>query len=457
MQIVIADQEHDHAAELARQLEAAGHSVAVTHTDREALNACAAGDVDLIIADTLTLPIDRIPRQQMGDAPPPVVVISTDADVFGAVKAMQRGALDFFPKPVDPALVFERLDRQPAKPATRRNGHPHKAAGAADFGLMIGRAPAMQRVFDMVQKVADTDSNVIIYGETGVGKELVARALHERSNRKEKPIIPVNCGAIPKELLESELFGHEKGAFTGAHRSRIGRFEMAHGGSIFLDEIGDMSPSLQVKILRVLQEREFERVGGVRPITVDVRIIAATHRDLEKAVEDGVFRDDLYYRLNVIPVHVPPLRERISDIELMVPHFIEIFNHEKRRKVTGITPDAMQCLRSYRWPGNVRELQNMVERLVILRGSGDIDISDLPPNLQTSAAATAAESPHLPAEGASFTTMVTSYEKEIIQQALSRTRGVKNKAAKLLQMKRTTLVEKMKKLDISYDDHDPPA
>ncbi len=305
----------------------------------------------------------------------------------------------------------------------------------------------MQKVFGLIDKVASTDSTVLILGESGTGKELVARALHFNSSRAANPFVPVNCGAIPEELLESELFGHEKGAFTGAFRTRIGRFELAGGGSIFLDEISEMSPNLQVKLLRVIQEREFERVGGVKSIRADVRIIAATNRILEEEVAEGRFREDLYYRLNVIPVHLPPLRERIEDIPLLVKHFLSKYGNGKSPKKTDFSKKALSTLMRYRWPGNVRELENLVERMVVLCDSPVIEMEELPEKILSGSMSplSAVPSIDLPETGIDLSTAVYEFERSIIIQALNKSNWVKNRAAKLLHVNRTTLVEKIKK------------
>ncbi len=266
------------------------------------------------------------------------------------------------------------------------------------------------------------------------------------SYRQDKPLIPINCGAIPEELLESELFGYEKGAFTGATSSRIGRFELANSGTLFLDEIGEMSPALQVKLLRVLQEREFERVGGTRTIKIDVRIIAATNKDLEAMVDNQQFREDLFYRLNVIPRSLPPLRERQSDIPLLAAYFIDRFNAEKKRHIEGVLPEALERLYSYHWPGNVRELENVIERITILKGEGMISIHDLPEKLSRTFSSGMVPNVDVPDEGLDFDTVVQSFEKQLLTKALEKTQGVKSKAAELLHMNRTTLVEKVKKL-----------
>jgi DNA-binding NtrC family response regulator len=311
------------------------------------------------------------------------------------------------------------------------------------FENIVGVSFQMQKVFEMIEKVADTNATVLITGESGVGKELVARAIHYNSSRRSRPLVVVNCGAIPEELLESELFGHEKGAFTGAIRTRCGRFELADGGTVFLDEIGDMSLNLQVKLLRVLQEKSFDRVGGSKTIHVDVRIIAATHRDLDTLVSSGKFREDLYYRLNVVPIHIPPLRERRQDIPLLLNYFLERWNRINNTNLEGLTEQTLDILTSYNYPGNVRELQNIVERLVVIKKKGYVSIEDLPEKLY-SGKPDDVEMDILKG----YDTLVTDFEKALILRALNQTKGVKSQAARVLQMNRTTLIEKMKRLGL---------
>jgi transcriptional regulator with PAS, ATPase and Fis domain len=324
---------------------------------------------------------------------------------------------------------------------------------------LVGESLAIQNIFKTVEKVSQTDSTVLITGESGTGKELFARAIHESSTRAARPLVIVNCGAIPTELLEAELFGHMKGAFTGATQTRQGRFELAHGGTIFLDEVGELPLHLQVKLLRVIQTRTFEAVGSSKTMEVDVRIIAATNRDLEEAVKNKEFREDLYYRLNVIPVTIPSLRERKSDIPLLVNHFIQQFNQVTGHNVDAPSGAIMDALMAYDWPGNVRELENLMERLVILKGQGSVDLGDLPHRLfQTytesqpagaiAASATAEwEFPRmvLPQQGLDLKSIVAAFENHLVDQALTRTNGNKNRASELLQMNRTTLVEKLRK------------
>jgi transcriptional regulator with GAF, ATPase, and Fis domain len=310
---------------------------------------------------------------------------------------------------------------------------------------IIGHSQKMQEVFNLVEKVADCDSTILITGETGTGKGLVAKAIHRYSNRKNKPFISINCGAIPENLLESELFGHVRGAFTGATVSKSGKFELAHGGTIFLDEIGDMSPDLQVKVLKVLEEGEFEQVGGAKTIKVDVRVIAATHRDLPEEVKNSNFREDLFYRLYVIPIGLPALRERKSDIPYLASYFMHMSNHKNNRRIEGISESALQVMLNYSWPGNVRELRNVIERLVVLIGSGKISANDLPEELRATNGYAANQSIEITDDGICLNSAVTEFEKDLILQSLEKTKWVKNKAAKLLQLNRTTLVEKIKR------------
>jgi transcriptional regulator with GAF, ATPase, and Fis domain len=319
----------------------------------------------------------------------------------------------------------------------------------ACFQGVIGKSRAMNGVFKLIGRVADSDSTVLINGETGTGKGLVAKAIHQSSYRRERPFVSINCGAIPENLLESELFGHVKGAFTGATNAKTGKFELANGGTIFLDEIGDMSPDLQVKVLKVLEEREFEPVGGCKTIKVDVRIIAATHRDLEEEVQKGNFREDLFYRLYVIPIQLPALRNRQIDIPLLVGHFLNKLNAEKGTGIAGISDAVMNIFMAHNWPGNVRELSNLMERLAVLKWEGEIAVDDLPPKLRSGESSMpAVAAPEINTDGICLTTAVNEFEKNLIYQSLERTDWVKNKAAKLLHVKRTTLVEKIKRYEL---------
>ncbi|WP_045221672.1 sigma-54 interaction domain-containing protein [Desulfonatronum thioautotrophicum] len=332
-----------------------------------------------------------------------------------------------------------------------------------DRSGIIGESPSLQQVFTVLAKVSPTDSTVLVTGESGTGKELLVRALHTNSKRKNKPFVPINCGAIPKDLLESELFGHEKGAFTHAIRSRTGRFEMADGGTIFLDEIGELDLTLQVKILRVLQEKEFERVGGTATTKVNVRIVAATNRDLELEVAEGRFREDLFYRLNVIPIHLPPLRERDDDILLLGRHFLNVFCQQKGRALLQLSPTTQNFLVAYPWPGNVRELENFMERISILCENDEVTPEDLPEKILKFVGHEAPMRTQRQAKGGfvwpslgdlhnrkqGLKEFMDEIEERLLQEALEESQGVKNQAAELLGIKRTTLIEKLKKRSAS--------
>ena len=310
---------------------------------------------------------------------------------------------------------------------------------------IIGRSRSIREIFRLVERVASSDTTIIINGETGTGKGLIARAIHDLSRRKDSPFVTINCGAIPENLLESELFGHVRGAFTGATANKTGKFETARGGTVFLDEIGDMSADLQVKILRVLEEREFEPVGGNKTVRSDVRILAATHRDLEEAVQKGSFREDLFYRLYVIPITLPALRERKTDIPPMVSHFLDRFNRKNGSRVEAVSDAALDLMTCHSWPGNVRELKNMMERLVVIKGEGQISPEDLPPALRQAERAVAPPNIEISEDGICLNTAVSEFEKSLIIQSLEKSAGVKNQAAKLLHVNRTTLVEKIKR------------
>ena len=435
-----------------------------------------------------------------------IVALGRNIELKTLTALMRLGVSDFLEIPPDPVELSNCLDNFLGRLGPEARPKPKGGAPAPPksdrYTHIVGRSAALKKVFRLVDKVAATDSTVMIHGESGTGKELIARAIHQNSPRVERPLIPVNCGAIPEELLEAELFGHEKGAFTNAIRTRIGRFEMADGSTIFLDEIGDMSPKLQVKLLRVLQEHEIERVGGDKVIPVDIRVITATHVDLAKAVEEGRFREDLFYRLNVIPITMPPLRDRLDDVPLLIDHFLKRFQDTRGSEVTGVEPEALGRLLTYGWPGNVRELENLVERMVTLADENRLTLDDLPVKLleateglpppviitapeepeepeegptpappmslddlpleRPAEASTAAptlsppaemdESWGFPEDGVDFNALVSVYEDRLIRGALEVAGGVKNKAAKLLGLNRTTLVEKMRKKGITSDD-----
>ena len=378
------------------------------------------------------------------------IILTGHATIKNAVEAMKAGAYDYLSKPVKMEEVLLVIERAQEYVELKRENFvlKNQLKKKYRFENMIGDSLQMNKVFRIIEKVADTDSTVLILGESGTGKELVARAIHYHSRRRDKPLIPVNCGAIPEELLESELFGHEKGAFTNAIRTRIGRFELANGGTIFLDEIAEMSPHLQVKLLRVLQEQEFERLGGTKTIKCDIRIIAATNKNLDKLVQEEAFREDLYYRLKVIPIELPPLRDRRSDIPLLVHHFVEDISELRKKKIRGVHKDVVKALSNYEWIGNVRELENVIERMIILSEDDFLTVDDLPEKIRSTPTSDAMANSLVPDEGLSLSHAVNEYERQLIIHALEKADWVKNRAAKLLNMNRTTLVEKIKKQGI---------
>ena len=378
------------------------------------------------------------------------IILTGYATIRNAVEAMKAGAFDYLAKPVKMEEVLMVINRALEFREIKRENLALKnqLKKKYKFENFIGDSAQMNKVFRIIEKVADTDSTVLILGESGTGKELVARAIHYNSRRRDKPLIPVNCGAIPEELLESELFGHEKGAFTNAIRTRIGRFEMSNGGTIFLDEIAEMSPHLQVKLLRILQEQEFERLGGTKTIKCDIRVIAATNKDLDKLVKEGAFREDLYYRLKVIPIEIPPLRERRSDIPLLVHHFLGVMAKSRGKKIKAISKDVVKAFIEYEWPGNVRELENIIERMVILSDNDELTVQDIPDRILQRQPSEELDKTMIPDDGFSLNNAINEYERLLIIRALEKADWVKNRAAKLLNMNRTTLVEKIKKQGI---------
>ncbi len=450
--ILIAEDDAMGRQNMAEILEESGYEVAVFPDGREAMDAYVTNRYDLILTDLRMPRVDGLELLSFVKEINPdalVILITGHGTVGTAVDAMKMGAFDYITKPVredrlkisvNRALSFHKLKEENV---VLRDHLKERF----DLGKLIGYSESMKKVFEKIQKVATTDSTILIHGESGTGKELVARAIHFNSERRGAPLVPVNCGAIPEDLLESELFGHEKGAFTGAIRTRIGRFELAQGGTIFLDEIGDMSQALQVKVLRVIQEKQYERIGGVKTLHADVRIIAATNQDLEKAVAEKRFREDLFYRINVIPIFLPPLRERGLDVAILANSFLKKFNKQNRRSVNRFAPETIQALLAYLWPGNVRELENLVEMLVVMKDSGDILVEDLPEKIALrKGRGGQVYSVDFPEEGVNFNDMVVQFEKDLLLKAMEKSGGVKNRAAKLLNLNRTTLVEKLKRL-----------
>ncbi|HTH01282.1 MAG TPA: sigma-54 dependent transcriptional regulator [Vicinamibacterales bacterium] len=378
------------------------------------------------------------------------IVITGYGTVKDAVEAIKRGAADFITKPFQFDALLHVL-RSALEQRRLKSENAYLRSQLEDryrIDGLIGRSRVMRELFQLLETVAATSSTVLITGETGTGKELAARAIHHNSPRRTNRFVALNCSAIPETLLEAELFGHVRGAFTGAVGARQGRLEQAHKGTLFLDEVGTMSPALQAKLLRVLQEREFERVGDSHTVKIDVRVIAATHSDLAKMVADGTFREDLYYRLNVIPVKLPPLRERREDIPLLVQHFLQKLSSESGRATVTISQDALRRLMAYHWPGNIRQLENAIERaLAFSQGRSQIDVQDLTSDIQDQAGATEASEVWFPDDGLDFGRYIETIELALIRRSLERTQGNKRQAAKLLNLKRTTLIEKLKRLE----------
>jgi len=453
--ILLVEDDRDVRKSIKLQLEEEGHEVTETESGSEALALAKSSAFDIVLTDVMlpdTNGIELVQRLSHLSSCPVTVVMTGFGSVEMAVNAIKAGAFDFLSKP----FSFDVLSATVAsalrvKSLQDENTELKKTVkGQFSLGKFVSSSQVMKEVFWLIDCVADTDSTVLILGESGTGKELIAQTIHSNSTRRQGHLIPVNCGAIPEALLESELFGHEKGAFTGAVASRIGRFELASGGTIFLDEIGDLSPPLQVKLLRVLQERTFERVGGTRTYKSDARVIAATNQDLESLVAAKKFREDLFYRLNVVPVLVPPLRQRVEDIPLLLQHFIDMFNDRRKAELTGVSDHAMALLCEYPWPGNVRELGNIVERIAILKRRGLVEPEDLPEKIRRLPADHLPTMPAaIPIGGLDLSRAVEEFENRLILEALERTNWVKSQAARLLQINRTTLIEKLKKKSLA--------
>jgi two-component system, NtrC family, response regulator AtoC len=445
--ILLIEDEEVSRETLTRLLKNAGYAVKGAGAGDTAFQLLAIEQFDIIVTD-LFLPdvngIDILKRVKESAPQTEVILITGHASAETAVQAMKEGAFDYITKP----LNFEELQIILTKAIEKHqllNENVYLKKQLRDkfgFANIIGNSPAMQQVFSRMKRIANTDSTVLVLGESGTGKELVAKALHFNGPRREKPFIAVNCAAIPESLLESELFGHVKGAFTGAIRDKIGKFEAANLGTVFLDEIGTMPMHLQTKLLRVLQEQEVERVGSTRPIKLDVRVISATNINLEEEVKKGNFREDLFYRLNVIPITIPPLRERNEDILPLIKHFIEKICLEMKRPVMSISKEAIETLELYNWPGNVRELENAVERMVALTDGTLISFQDIPHNIREQVMTRVTE------RGVDLAKTINEIEKQMIIEALLLSKGVKAQAASMLKLNRTTLVEKMRRLGI---------
>lgn len=437
----------------ARRLAGEGFRVVEVDTGEAAVERLEACAFDIVLTDLRLPGIDGTAvldaaRERYPDIV--CIVVTGFGTVTDAVVAIKRGAADFITKPFqfDQLLHVMRSALEQRRLRSENAWLRSQIRERYRFEGLVGRSPRMRELFDLLETVAASPSTVLVTGETGTGKELAAKAIHHNSPRRGHRFVALNCSAVPETLLESELFGHVRGAFTGAVASRTGRLESAHEGTLFLDEVGTMSGPLQAKLLRVLQERQLERIGDNRPIRIDVRIIAATNADLAQMVRDGRFREDLYYRLNVIPIFLPPLRERGEDIPLLVRHFVEAFSRRQGRPGTvTVTQAAMRRMMAYGWPGNIRELENAIERaLTLSRHRAWIDVDDLPPGLQQAALPEPAALPAIPEEGFDLAAHVAAVERRLIRQALDDTGGNRQQAARRLGIKRTTLVEKLKRL-----------
>ena len=447
--VMVVDDEKNIREGLGKALEMDGHNIFLASNGKEAFELIKANEMDLVIAD-LKMPEmsgEELLKQISGSYPTiPVIILTGHGTIESAVNAMRDGAYDFMTKPVN----LDRLSMLVSRALSNRHlvlehralqQELERSKSKAEYAQIIGKSSRMKHVIDIVEQVAETKASVLISGESGVGKELIADSIHRLSNRKDKPFIKVHCAALAESLLESELFGHEKGSFTGAIGRKRGRFELAHPGTIFLDEIGEINQNIQIKILRVIQEKQFERVGGEETLEVDVRILAATNKDLRAEIEAGNFREDLFYRLNVVNIHVPPLRERKEDIPLLAASFLKEFSEENSRKIEGIEPKAMSSLHNYSWPGNIRELRNCIESAVVLCKGHVITEEDLPPSVRAGS-----DQDYIKINLGSS---LSDAEREIIRETLLYKNGNKSKTAEVLGIGRKTLHRKIQdyKLD----------
>jgi two-component system, NtrC family, response regulator HydG len=458
--ILVAD-DHDAMREgMVLVLTRLGHEVQGVKGGAEAIAAYRKRPADVVVTDLRMVPVDGIEvvRQLRGEDPDAtVLVISAHGTIATAVEAMAEGAIDFVEKPFSPEVLRARVEKAVQIARERRGARTDRGrAEALDEDLarehdphgLVGGSEPMRRVLEQVRKVASTDATVLVLGESGTGKELVARAIHDAGPRRDRPFVAVSCAAIPEGLLESELFGHERGAFTGAIKRKLGRFELADGGTLFLDEVGELPPSIQVKLLRVLQERRIERVGAESSLEVDVRLVSATNRDLARMVAEGRFREDLYYRLNVVPVRLPPLRERPGDVEELAQVFLARAAPRLGRRVRGFSPAALELLRRHLWPGNVRELQNLVEQALVFAEGPEVRAEDLPEGLRQPSAAAAPP----PTGDRPLPDVLDDLEKQLVVSAMEKARGVKAEAARLLGIKPSALYYKLEKYGIARDE-----
>jgi two-component system response regulator PilR (NtrC family) len=453
MRILIIDDEEVLQDVLKSLLSKEGYSLFNAYTGQEGLDILAQEEIDLVLLD-LMLPDMKgqevLKRIRLDDPDKVVVVITAYSSIEGAIDAMREGAFHYIPKPFknEEVLLTVRKGLDQRRLTTENRALKKQLKERYGLDGIIGKSRPMQDVFELIRLSAPAKRNILVLGESGTGKELVAKAIHHHSRRSGGPFVTVNSGSMPPDLLESNLFGHEKGAFTGAVTRKQGLFEVADEGSIFFDEIGNVPIDTQSKLLRVMQEKEFMRLGGVETITSDVRIIAATNADLEELVAEGRFREDLYYRLNVINLSLPPLRERTEDIPLLARSFLERYIAENEKQVREISPGAMAILMDYRWPGNVRELENVIERAVVL-STGEVLDEDLLPSTVTDPTSFGHTKVELPKNGFSLKDSVAAYERQLIVKALEAAGGVQKRAAEVLKVKPTTLHEMMKRLEIT--------
>ncbi|GAK55810.1 transcriptional regulatory protein pilR [Candidatus Vecturithrix granuli] len=456
--ILIVDDEQSMRDFLAIMLKKEGYNVATAEDGYEASQAIEEDIYDLVISD-IKMPgmngLELLRHVKQVSPETLVVMITAFSSTEDAVLAMKQGALDYITKPFDiekiKLVIKNALERK--KLHEEHEYYKRRDEHKFDVGNIVGDSSAIRQIFDLIQRVSPGKSTVLITGESGTGKELIARAIHQNSPRRDKPFVAVSCGAIPESLLESELFGHIKGSFTGAIANKMGLFELADTGTLFLDEIGELPLLIQVKLLRVLQERQFKRVGGTKDISIDVRIIAATNRDLRKMVEDNLFREDLYYRLHVIPIHLPPLRERKEDIPILVEHFLEKCSREIGKHFAQMTEEAMAKLLAYNWPGNIRELENAIERAVALETDDVIDVASFPENIRGATGHGSSLIPtEIPPEGIHLENVVEEIEKDLLVKALERTGWVKKRAAKLLHLSFRSFRYRLDKFHIDDDN-----
>ncbi|HWV37842.1 MAG TPA: sigma-54 dependent transcriptional regulator [Vulgatibacter sp.] len=465
--VLIVDDETNLRKVLAATLKREGYDVVQAADGEQAIEIFDQGGIDIVVSDLVMPKLGgfEVLQHVLDKAPEvPVILITAHGTVDSAVQAIKTGAFDYVTKPFEQNELRQVIAKAARTRDLDRGGNLSGVLDGSKIpARIVGESPRMQEIYRIVEKVADTPSTVLITGESGTGKELIAQALHRGSSRHTQPLIKINCAAIPKDLMESELFGYERGAFTGAVTSKPGRFELADGGTLFLDEIGEISIEMQVKLLRALQESEFERVGGVKTIKVDVRLIAATNRDLQKEIQAGRFREELYYRLNVVPVALPPLRERRDDIPLLVEFFLDKYNRRLNKRIAKLSPAALEMLQNHPWPGNIRELENLMERTVLFADGPVVGVSDLPESLRAPQAGVpsilSVPMPAIAPGDASLKDIVKGsvavLERDLITRALDETGGNVTQAAKKLKISRKSLQNKMKEFGLRDPDERP--